>query len=116
MYSTCTVRGNKEVIMPVIHRPKRPSQLTLKQLKAKEARDIAYEQAHVALATAFYSKVKPTAKERSIFEYGSAQQWQDYVDWAIANGLYEEVSVEQQEIETMEGLNAVLDTVNVLRV
>ena len=102
--------------MPVIHRPKRPSQLTLKQLKAKEARDIAYENAHIALANAYYSQPTHTPAEQTAFFSQSAKQWQDYVDWSIANGLYEEVSVEQQEIETMEGLNAVLDTVNVLRV
>ena len=102
--------------MPVIHRPKRPSQLSLDQLKAKEAKDTAYEKAHIALANTYYSKPTHTPAEQTAFFSQSAKQWQDYVDWSIASGLYEEVSVEQQEIETIGSLNAVLDTVNALRV
>jgi len=42
--------------------------------------------------------------------------WNDYLEWAKANGLYEEVTPEQQLAEAEAGLSEQLEAVNQLRV
>lgn len=97
--------------MPVIYRPKRFSLLNPEQQRAKLAKDRDYEIAHLNL-TADSKKGKLDEAE---FNTRHAQQWKDYVDWAIAQGLYDTVSVEQQLTEATDSLTEQVNMVNQLR-
>jgi len=94
-----------------IWRPKSPRLLTDAQKKAKLAKDSEYEIAHLNLSADF-QKGKLTQAE---FEAAHAKQWKDYEDWAKLNGLYEEVTPEQQLAEAEAGLNTVIEQVNLIR-
>jgi len=105
-------------MVETIWRPKRPSALTDSQRVEKLQRDSEYEIAAQNLSTAFYTKkraVGVTAQEEEIYKQAKAKLWNDYLEWAKAKGLYEEVTPEQQLAEAMSGLQEALATVNQLR-
>jgi len=104
--------------MPVIYRQKGHRKLTKKQQQAKLQRDAAYEIAVQNLSTAFYAKKHNggvTSQEETAYEQAKAGLWNGYRNWAIANDLYEIVTVEQQLSEAMDSLNDQLDKVNDIR-
>jgi len=97
--------------MEVIYRLKRPLFLTPEQRQAKLQKDSEYEIAHLNLSADF-QKGKLTQAE---FEAAHMKQWREYEDWAKLNGLYEEVTPEQQLTEAEAGLNTVVEQVNLIR-
>ena len=97
--------------MPVIYRPKRFNLLSSEQQQAKLVKDRDYEIAHLNL-TADFQKGKIGEVE---FNAKHTQQWQEYENWAIANELYETVSIEQQLAEAEVAMQASLEGVNLLR-
>jgi len=106
-------------MVETIWRPKRPSALTDSQRAGKLQKDSQYEIAVQNLSTAFYQKkrtVGVTAEEEEKYRQDKAKLWNDYLEWAKANGLYEEVTPEQQLAEAETGLMAQLEEVNLIRV
>ena len=104
--------------METIYRPKRPSSLTDGQRQAKLQKDSEYEIAVQNLSTAFYQKKRTTgvtAKEENDYKAQKTQLWNDYKAWAISQGLYEEVTPEQQLAEAEDGLSAQVDEANIIR-
>jgi len=104
--------------METIYRPKRPSSLTDGQRQAKLQKDSEYEIAVQNLSTAFYQKKRATgvtAKEENDYKAQKTQLWNDYKAWAISQGLYEQVTPEQQLAEAEEALNFHLEGVNQIR-
>jgi hypothetical protein len=97
--------------MPTIYRQKAFQELTDAQKQAKLQKDTEYEIAHLSL-TADFQKGKLTQAK---FEAAHAKQWKDYEDWAIANGLYEQVTPEQQLAEAETVLDAQIEQVNSIR-
>ena len=105
--------------METIYRPKRPSSLTDGQRQAKLQKDSEYEIAVQNLSTAFYQKKRTTgvtAKEEETYKIAKSKLWNDYKAWAISQGLYEEVTPEQQLTEAETGLDAQIEQVNLIRV
>jgi len=106
-------------MVETIWRPKRPSALTDNQRAAKLQKDSEYEIAVQNLSTSFYQKKRTTgvtAAEEDKYKQDKAELWNDYLEWARANGLYEEVTPEQQLAEAETGLTEQLEEVNRLRV
>jgi len=106
-------------MVETIWRPKRPSALTDSQRAEKLQKDSEYEIAVQNLSTAFYQKkrtVGVTAEEEEAYKQAKSKLWNDYLEWAKANGLYEEVTLEQQLAEAVAGLKEILQNVNSLRV
>ena len=105
-------------MVETIWRPKRPSALTDSQRADKLQRDSQYEIAVQNLSTAFYHKkrsVGVTAEEEEAYRQAKSKLWNDYLEWAKANGLYEQVTPEQQLAEAENTLNSQLEEVNWLR-
>jgi len=105
-------------MVETIWRPKRPSTLTDSQRADKLQRDSQYEIAVQNLSTAFYQKKHSTgvtAEEEEAYRQAKAKPWNDYLEWAKANGLYEQVTPEQQLAEAENTLNSHLEEVNWLR-
>lgn len=105
--------------METVWRPKRPRDLTEAQRVAKLQKDSEYEIAVRNLSTSFYHQQRTTgvtAEEEDTYKQAKARLWNDYLEWAKANGLYEEVTPEQQLAEAEAGLSEQLDEVNQLRV
>jgi hypothetical protein len=105
-------------MVETIWRPKRPSALTDSQRAEKLQRDSEYEIAVQNLSTAFYQKkrtVGVTAEEEEKYRQDKTKLWNDYLEWAKANGLYQEVTPEQQLIETETGLSELISRVNLIR-
>jgi hypothetical protein len=105
-------------MVETIWRPKRPSALTDSQRADKLQKDSQYEIAVQNLSTAFYQKKQSTsvtAEEEEAYIQAKAKLWNDYLEWAKANGLYEQVAPEQQLAEAETGLQAQLEAVNQLR-
>jgi len=106
-------------MVETIWRPKRPSTLTDSQRAEKLQKDSEYEIAVQNLSSAFYQKkqtVGVTAEEEAKYRQDKAKLWNDYLKWAKANGLYEEITPEQQLAEAENILNSQLEEVNRLRV
>ncbi|MBE9512492.1 MAG: hypothetical protein IMY77_00290 [Chloroflexi bacterium] len=104
--------------METIYRPKRPSSLTDGQRQAKLQKDSEYEIAVQNLSTAFYQKKRTTgvtAKEEETYKIAKSKLWNDYKAWAISQGLYEEVTPEQQLTEVEDGLNEQIERTNLIR-
>jgi len=99
-------------MVETILRPKRPRNLTEAQRVAKLQKDSEYEIA-VQNLTVSYKKGEITQEA-----YGQQKSvlWNNYKTWAISQGLYEEVTPEQQLAEAAAGLMEQLDEVNQLRV
>ena len=105
-------------MVETIWRPKRPSALTDSQRAEKLQKDSQYEIAVQNLSTAFYHKkrsVGVTAEEEEAYRQAKSKLWNDYLEWAKANGLYQEVTPEQQLAEAENTLNSQLEEVNRLR-
>lgn len=92
--------------METIWRPIRPSRLTESQRKAKLQKDSEYEIAVMNL----YATLP---REQAITE--KKKLWNNYLEWAKANGLYEEITPEQQLAEAEEALNMQVEKVNLIR-
>ena len=105
-------------MVETIWRPKRPSALTDSQKQAKLQKDSEYEIAIQNLSTAFYQKkrsVGVTPQEEEAYRQAKSKLWNDYLEWAKANGLYQEITPEQQLAEAENTLNSHLEEVNRLR-
>jgi hypothetical protein len=104
--------------METVWRPKSPRLLTDAQRKVKLKKDSEYEIAVQNLSTAFYQKKRTvgiTKEEKAEYSNQKAKIWNDYLEWAKANGLYEEVTPEQQLTEAEAGLNEQFEQVNSIR-
>jgi len=98
-------------MIETIWRPKPTRLLTEKQRREKLQKDSEYEIAHLNLsANARAGKITKAA-----FEAAHTKQWSDYVEWAKANGLYEEVTPEQQLAEAEVGLDMQVEQINLIR-
>ena len=95
----------------VIWRPKQFSVLTDAQKQAKLRKDAEYQIAHLNLTTD-YKQGKIDKKE---FDIQHSKQWNDYMEWAKVEGLYEQVSLKQQLAEAGAPLNAQITEVNRIR-
>ena len=104
--------------MPTIYRQKAPRHLTEAQRSIKLTKDSEYEIAVQNLSAEFYRKkrsVGVTAEEEADYKAQKAQLWNDYYNWAVSEGLYEEVTPEQQLAEAEDTLNAQVEVVNAIR-
>jgi len=104
--------------METIYRQKAFHRLTLGQQKAKLQKDSEYEIAVQNLSTTFYQKkrtVGVTQEEEETYNQTKTILWNDYYQWAINEGLYEQVAPEQQLAEVEDGLNAQVEKVNAIR-
>ena len=104
--------------METIYRRKRPSELTEELRQAKLIKDKEYEQAVANLSTPFYQKKRSegvTPGEEATYQLAKTQLWDTYEQWAIAEGLYEEITLEEQELAARNGLIEQLGRVNNLR-
>ena len=100
-------------------RPIRPSLLTESQRTDKIKKDSEYEVTVQNLSAEFYGKKRTagvTAQEEADYKALKAQLWGDYLTWAKANGLYEQVTPAQQLTEAETDLNKRLEDVNIIRV
>ena len=104
--------------METIYRQITPRKLTKSQLEAKIAKDSEYEIAVQNLSAEFYRKKRTTgvsSAEEANYKKQKARLWQDYMDWAMASGLYEEVTPDQQLTEAEVTLSTQLERVNQIR-
>ena len=104
--------------METEYRQKATHNLSPKQQKAKLKKDSEYEIAVQNLSASFYQKkrtVGVTAEEEETYKTTKADLWDDYYQWAIAEGLYEVVTPEQQLTEAEDGLSDQLAKVNSIR-
>jgi hypothetical protein len=98
--------------MGIIWRPKSPQLLTEEQKKAKLKKDSEYEIAHLNLVADF----KAGKITQADFEVQHTKQWNDYFEWSKVNGLYEEITPEQQLTEAEFRLNEQITRINEIRV
>jgi len=98
-------------MVETIWRPKRPSALTDSQRAEKLQKDSEYEIA-VQNLTVSYKKGEMTWEA---YKQQKSVLWHTYKDWAISQGLYQEVTPEQQLAEAEVGLNAQIEEVNLVR-
>ena len=95
--------------METIYRQKAPHNLTEAQYKEKLKKDTEYE---IAVQNIYANKtLTPEQKQTE-----KKVLWDAYYDWAVTNGLYEEVTLEQQLVEAEAGLNAQVEQVNLIRI
>jgi len=97
--------------MPEKWRPKRYSALTDAQRKAKLQKDSEYEIAHLNLT----ADLKTGKITQAQFDAQHTLQWNGYLDWAKASGLYEQITSEQQLVEMETALNEQIQAVNTVR-
>ena len=105
-------------MLETIWRPKRFSLLTDTQKQEKLKKDSEYEIAVQNLSTAFYTKKRSigvSAKEEADYQTQHSKLWNDYLEWAKTNELYEEVTPEQQLVEAEDALNLQVEQVNLIR-
>lgn len=95
--------------METIWRPKQI--LTEEQKKAKLQKDSEYEIAHLNLTADFRAGKIIQAD----FEIQHTKQWNGYVEWSITNGLYEEVTLEEQFAEVEAALVDLVKKDNLIR-
>jgi len=101
------------------YRQKRFGLLTPEQQELKLQKDKEYELAVQKLSGNFYQKkctVGVTTTEEQAYRTQKSKLWNDYYNWALSAGLYEEVTTEQQLTEAEAALNEQLTRVNQLRV
>jgi len=104
--------------MGTIYKQKRFSKLTLEQQQLKLQKDSEYEIAVRNIGAVFYQKkhdAKVTTKEEEVYKQAKSQLWDDYYQWAVGAGCYEEVTPEQQLAEAEVGLASTLEQVNLIR-
>lgn len=97
--------------METIYRQKAPHRLTKKQSQAKLVKDSEYEIA-VQNLTVSWKKGEIT---QEAYREQKSKLWNDYKTWAISQGLYEEVTPEQQLAEAEDRLNTQVGEVNLIR-
>jgi len=91
-----------------VWRPKRYPLLSKKQKEEKQKRDTEYE---IAVQNLYTDKTRTSEQKQA----KKKVLWDAYYQWAVTNGLYEEVTPEQQLTEAEGGLNAQLEEVNLIR-
>lgn len=104
--------------MKTVWRQIRPSRLTPEKRQLKLQRDSEYEIAVRNLSTPFYTKkhgAGVTPAEQTEYDTAKIKLWNDYRDWAIAEGLYEQVTPTQQLDEAEVELNEHLQKANLIR-
>jgi len=97
--------------MKTIFRQIAPHRLTKPQFQAKLVKDSEYE---IAVQNLTVSWKKGEIKQKA-YETQKRDLWHTYKDWAISQGLYEEVTPEQQLTEAELGLDEQLEEVNLIR-
>jgi len=97
--------------METIYRPIAPHRLSKSQLQAKLQKDSEYEIA-VQNLTVSWKRGEIT---HDAYRTQKAKLWDAWLTWAKANGLYEEVSPEQQLAEAESALSVHLERVNQIR-
>lgn len=104
--------------METIYRQKAFHTLTPKQQKLKLQKDSEYEVAVQNLSNAFSQKKRAagvTDREEGAYNQAKSKLWNDYRAWAISEGLYKEVTVEEQLSEATNLLQRQLGEVNRIR-
>lgn len=104
--------------MPNEWKQKRFGRLTPAKQQLKLSKDVEYEKAVQGLSQPYYQKkrtVGVTPVEETAFLAADKKLWDDYLAWAIGQGLYEEITVEQQLTEAEFALSDMVATVNGLR-
>jgi len=94
--------------METLWRPKSPRLLTDAQKQAKLIKDSKYE---IAVRNIYANKTLTSEEKQA----KKKVLWDAYYDWAITNGLYEEVTPEQQLAEAETGLAGQIEQVNLIR-
>jgi len=92
--------------------------LTDTQKQEKLKKDSEYEIAVQNLSTGFYQKKRAkgvSKKEQNDYNEAKTKLWNDYKEWAVSQGLYEEVTPEQQLTEAENGLTVQVERINVIR-
>lgn len=97
--------------METIYRQIAFHRLNKAQQKAKLKKDSEYKIA-VDNLTVSYKKGEITWEA---YKQQKSVLWHTYKDWAISQGLYEEITPEQQLAEADDRLNEVLERVNLIR-
>lgn len=104
--------------MPNLVEQVRPSSLTPEQLKAKQEKDTLYEQEVKKLSDPFYTKKHGegvTPEEEVAYKEAKQALWRRYEEWAIANGIFRVITVQEQYDRAVEGLKQLIQQVNELR-
>jgi hypothetical protein len=97
--------------MPNKTRPKAFQLLTADQKAQKLQKDSEYEIAHRNLTT----DLKSNKITKGEFDIRHSKQWDDYLQWAIGAGLYEEITEQEQLIDAELILASQLGYVNQIR-
>ncbi len=97
--------------METIYRQIAPHRLTKPQFQAKLQKDSEYEIA-VQNLTMSWKKGEIT---QEAYKQQKSTLWHNYRNWAISQGLYKEVTPEQQLAEVEDRLNAQVEEVNAIR-
>ena len=95
--------------METIYRQIAFNRLTDAQKQGKLKRDSGYE---IAIQNIYANKALTSGQKQA----EKKVLWDAYYQWAMTNGLYEEVTLEQQLTEAEAGLNAQVEQVNLIRV
>ena len=104
--------------MPTIYRQKSFHLLSKEQQQTKLQKDSEYEIVVQNLSADFYRKKHAegvTAQEETDYKAQKAQLWDNYYNWAVSGGLYEEVTLDQQLKEAEDTLNVQVEEVNAIR-
>ena len=94
--------------METIYRQLAFSKLNDTQKQEKLKKDSEYE---IAVQNIYADKVLTSEQKQT----KKKVLWDAYYQWAVANGLYEEVTPEQQLAEAEDGLNVQVEQVNLIR-
>lgn len=97
--------------MGTVFRQKAFHRLTKPQQQAKLKEDSKYEIA-VQNLTVSWKKGEIT---QEAYRQQKSTLWHTYKDWAISQGLYEEVTPEQQLAEEEGGLSEQVERINLIR-
>jgi len=97
--------------METVFRQIAPHRLTKPQFQAKLQKDSEYE---IAVQNLTVSWKKDEITQEAYREQKSVL-WHIYKDWAISQGLYEEVTPEQQLAEAETGLAGQIEEANLIR-
>ena len=94
--------------METLWRPKSPRLLTDVQKQVKLIKDSEYE---IAVCNIYANKTLTSEEKQA----RKKVLWDAYYDWAVTNGLYGEVTPEQQLAEAENGLSVQVEQVNLIR-
>ena len=98
-------------MLETIYRQIASHRLTRAQFKDKLQKDSEYKIA-VDNLTVSYKKGEIT---QEAYNQQKSILWHTYKDWAISQGLYQEVTSAQQLAEAEDGLNTQVEEVNTIR-